>query len=396
VVAKFLKAVAAIKLENGASVMSLEYLLQSRTVLSTVTAPIILKTFNLLTPALFVLWALSPLGGQAGLRVISTRDSLTNATHNFTYLAFVSPFTNEGVNSASAEPLVPINAIFTSSIIGSAKAKNLAQDQYGNIKIPLYDSLAPSASNSSDWRSVPDDGDIQWSSLTGLPLHAPPSTGVANFNMETGYMVTSCSVSGQEWSEGFRQSLQNQSLWSGANYAFTQPTGSPFGQYNFSFLSLDIFSSDGSGTSGKILTVANCTVGMQYVEVQIQCDGGTCRSIAARPSKNPATHKGKFEVTSLNSTLYTPINGLGQSTGTMYMSFLADLTNATNPTVGCDTTNCPPSVIEAYLADPLSTVLQTSTTKLWTLGDATISRRMTQLFNTYWIDSVAPAPVSGN
>ncbi|OCT49076.1 hypothetical protein CLCR_04659 [Cladophialophora carrionii] len=396
VIGKFLKAVAAIKLENGTSVLSLEYLLQSRTVLSTVTAPLILKTVNLLTPLLFVLWALSPLGGQAGLRAISTKDAYTNTTNNFTYLAYVSPFTNAGVNSASAEPLVPINAIFTSALIGSAKAKSLAQDQYGNVKVPLYESLPSATSDSArGWRSVPDNGDYQWSSLTGLPIHGLPSAGVSTFNLETGYMVTTCNVSGHDWSDGYRQSLMNQSLWSGANYAFTMGTGSPFTQYNFSFLSLDLLDSGSTVPTDKILTIANCTVTMRYVEVQIKCNGQTCESVAVRPSNNPANHTEGPGVTSLDEAHYTPINGLGQQ-GTMYMSFLADLTNATNPTVGCDTTFCPPSVVEAYLADPANTVLQTATTKLWKLGDELISQRFTQLFNTYWIDSIAPAPVSGN
>ncbi|KAJ9615068.1 hypothetical protein H2200_001142 [Cladophialophora chaetospira] len=397
VIGKFLKAVAAIRLENGTSILSLEYLLQSRTVLSTVTAPFVLRTFNLLTPFLFVLWALSPLGGQAGLRAISTKDAFTNATHNFTYLAYVSPFTNEGIQSASAESLVPTNAIFTSALIGSAKAKALPQDQNGNIKIPLYESLPPSSSgNESDWRSVPDNGGFQWSSLTGLPLHNPPTVGTSKFNIQTGYMVTTCKVSGHAWSDNYIQSLANQSLWSGASYAFTHPTGSPFTAYNFSFLSLDLYGSDTTTKpDDKILTIANCSVTMQYVEVQIECDGPTCQSVAARPSNNIANHTSKYEITSLDPSLYTPVNGLGQPNN-FYMAFLADLTNATNPSAGCDTSFCPPSVLESYLADPENAVLQSTTTKLWKLGNDAISQRMTQIFNTYWLDSVAPGPVSGD
>ena len=57
---------------------------------------------------------------------------------------------------------------------------------------------------------------------------------------------------------------------------------------------------------------------------------------------------------------------------------------------------CPPSAIEASLADPVNSGLQTSTTKFWKLGNEVFSRRLTQLFNTYWIDSIAPAPASDN
>lgn len=160
-------------------------------------APITLRKINVLTPLLFLLWTLSPLGGQAGLRVISVQEAFTNTTQNFTYLAFVSPFTNEGVNSASANLLNPINALFTAVIISSANTKSLPQDQYGNIKIPIYESLplSPSA-NDSDWRSIPDDGDFEWSSLTGLPIHNLPSTGTSYFTVNTGYMMTTCNVSG--------------------------------------------------------------------------------------------------------------------------------------------------------------------------------------------------------
>lgn len=211
--------------------------------------------------------------------------------------------------------------------------------------------------------------------------------------MNTGYMVAACNVSGEEWPDAYRQSLEQFRGWSGANYAISLIRGDPFAPMTFSLRSLDIYTDDAT-PSDKILTVANCTVTMEYMEVQIKCDGQTCQSVAARPSKTPATHD-SLNVTSLNSTYYTPINGLGQS-DIMYTYYLADFTNATNPTVGCDTSFCPPSAIEAYLADPANTLAQTSTTKLWKLGDGPISKRMSQLLNTYWVASIAPQAVAGN
>lgn len=394
VVAKFLTSVAAIKLENGASVLSLEYLLYSRTVFSAIMAPITLKTIDVLTPFLFLLWAISPLGGQAGLRVISAQESFTNTTQNFTYLAFISTFTNGGINSASAAPLIPINALFTAAVIVPAKKKNLPQDQFGNVKIPIYESL-PSLSREidSDWRSVPDSSDFQWSSLTGLPVHNLPSTGVSRFTMNTGYMVTTCNVSGHNWAEGYRQSLAQYQGWSGANYALTPGFTNPFAPANFTFRSLDIYSNGGS--RDNILTVASCNITMHYVEVQIKCDGQTCQPYAVRPSKNLAMHKPNDKITSLNATYYTPINGLGQK-DILYTAFFAGFTNATSPTVGCDTVMCPPSAIEAYLVDPVNPLLQSHTSKIWEIGNELVSQRFTQLINTYWIDSIAPFAVLGN
>lgn len=357
-------------------------------------APLTLKSVNALTPFLFLLWALSPLGGQAGLRVIYTQESFTNKTQNFTYLAFVSPFTNGGVTSASAEPLVPINAIFTASLISSAKTKNLPQDQFSNVKIPIYENLPSSQEgNDSDWRSVPGSGDLQWSSLTGLPVHNLPSSGISLFTMNTAYMVTTCIVSGQNWEKGNRQSLEEFQGWSGANYALTPGLITPYAPANFTFRSLDLYS-DGDSTD-NLLTVANCNVTMDYVEVQIKCNGQVCQSVAARPSKSPAMHKPTYSITNLSPTYYTPVNGLGQRDIT-YTYFFKDLTNATNPTVGCDTTFCPPSVIEGYLVNPTNPLSQTHTSKIWEIGNKLVSQRFTQLINTYWIDSIAPFAVSGN
>jgi len=58
-----LKAIASWKLERGISVLSLEFLLSSRTVFSTVTTPFAIRMVNWATPFLIILWALSPIGG---------------------------------------------------------------------------------------------------------------------------------------------------------------------------------------------------------------------------------------------------------------------------------------------------------------------------------------------
>lgn len=121
--------------------MSMEYLLSSRAVFSALTTPLQLKHLHLMAPAVVVLWSLSPLGGQGSLRVISTEPSGILIHANITYLGFVSPFTNEGVGSASAGPLVPINAAFTSSMASSRAAKLAPQDLFGNVKVPMLESL---------------------------------------------------------------------------------------------------------------------------------------------------------------------------------------------------------------------------------------------------------------
>lgn len=394
IASKFLRALAATKLERGASVLTLDNLLNSRTVFSTLTTPFELRTLNIVTPLLVLLWALSPLGGQASLRVISTGPSYTNTTGNFTYLAFVSPFTNQGVGSASAEPLAPIDAAFTAALATAPDSKASPQDQFGNIKVPVYEYLNSSSSkDGSTWREVPDNDNITWSSLTGLPLHGLPSKGTSRFQLNTGYMMTDCRVSGRNWTAGYMQSLENVTYWSGANFAFNASIGfDAFQPASFNFLSLSLE----GGSPSKPLTSALCNLSMSYLELQVQCEGKSCRSLAVRPSASPATHSNRTtNPTSLSSTQFTPLNGLGQR-DIMFTSFMKNFVNSTNPSVGCDTSFCTTSAIEGYLANPDSPYnFPFGNPSLWTYGNKLISQRFTQLFNTYWIDSIAPFAVAG-
>jgi hypothetical protein len=130
-VARFLQVLAHAKLESGARVLTLEHLLYSRTVFGTFIAPLALRSFHVITPFLLVLWTLSPLGGQASLRIISTEPKYTTIPNNFTYLAYASSFTNQGQSSASANLLIPINAGFTAALASSSDAKAAHQDPYG-------------------------------------------------------------------------------------------------------------------------------------------------------------------------------------------------------------------------------------------------------------------------
>jgi hypothetical protein len=92
IVGSLLKAVAAWKLERGITVVSLDHLLNSRTVFSAVTAPFHLRAFSVLTPILLVLWVLSPLGGQAAFRIIQISPNTASMQRNIGYLEYWSSF----------------------------------------------------------------------------------------------------------------------------------------------------------------------------------------------------------------------------------------------------------------------------------------------------------------
>ncbi|KAI9889592.1 MAG: hypothetical protein M1814_005195 [Vezdaea aestivalis] len=403
IVARFLKAVATIKLEHGASIISIEYLLSSRTVFSAVVTPFTLKTINILTPTLILLWALSPLGGQAGLRVISIGSSSTTRPQNLFYLAFASEFPiRDYSDSESAGSLALVNALFNGAIVSWAKTRYLPQDQFGNIRIPIYERLPSSLNNESDWRQIKDVSEVEWTSLTGLPIRDLPMTGVSDFTINTGYMFTKCNVSGQEWPSPLtRQNLSQYEGWSGANYAITPGSLNQTLPISFTFRSLDVdhfYKNDLS--DNKTLTIASCDVNMRYVEVRFSCDGTACQPLAIRPSKSPASHDVVGpSINSQNATLNTPISGLAQNRtmrNVIPIKFFAEFSNASNPTLACDPIKCPPSGIEVYLNNSINPLSQYDTSKLWRNGNDLISLRFTQLINTYWTNTIAPFAIAGD
>ena len=120
VVAHFFQAVAAGKLEQGITVSTLEYLLGSRTIFSAVTTPIKLRMLGLLTLPLIpltALWALSPLGGQATLRIVAVSPYTLGSCVPVHYLEYQSRFMSAGTRSPAADVVVPaVIGVFSSAL----------------------------------------------------------------------------------------------------------------------------------------------------------------------------------------------------------------------------------------------------------------------------------------
>jgi hypothetical protein len=82
---RFLTSLTAWRLERGVDVAAVEYLTGSRTVFGAISTPFRLRIFHRTLPLLLALWSLSPLGGQASIRVVSLGE-VTNFTSEFVYM----------------------------------------------------------------------------------------------------------------------------------------------------------------------------------------------------------------------------------------------------------------------------------------------------------------------
>lgn len=100
----------------------------------------------MLAVGLFVLWALSPLGGQSSLHILKTVPSLAvNATDLFTFNTEIpAPFSALRLRPSSVE--AQMNGLYITSLMAPPNVKRSPVDIWGNLKVPLMSSLALSQS----------------------------------------------------------------------------------------------------------------------------------------------------------------------------------------------------------------------------------------------------------
>ena len=82
------------------------------------------------------------------------------------YLDSQSPFSIYGA-SAYADLKNPINGIFISALIGPESLKTAPQDAWGNLKIPMLESLVDYEHDSETWYSTDNTTGVVYSSLIG-------------------------------------------------------------------------------------------------------------------------------------------------------------------------------------------------------------------------------------
>ena len=189
--------IATYHLERGVALGKLDQLVGSRTLGSTITTHYHLRSYNILGLGLLILWSISPIGGQAILRVQSTNSKLkvTPATFNYfntdtasqvTVTFATGPDNADGVDAWFAR----IASLYTATLLATDTFKDNPLDLWGNVKIPFLSSYNGSLDGS--WSKLPDNSSLYYySALAGIPISEIP-LGTTNFSIESSYMETNC------------------------------------------------------------------------------------------------------------------------------------------------------------------------------------------------------------
>ncbi|XPS94379.1 hypothetical protein M3J09_003695 [Ascochyta lentis] len=340
-----MKMIARYLAERGSKLSTLELLMASQSVWGTIESQMIMQRLTIVGANLLFLWALSPLGGQASLRLMKRHNEGSPSTSKIRYMTTGPGGTMWGLSSTYSGDgkFADASALYTAALLAPLSTKAGTSDPWGNVKIPNLESLNVSTSDVQGWIEVPTvEFPETYSSLVGLPIVGLPMVGKSNFTIESTYLTVECGpfsqapypgvgnstnngktnftkldellpFSGQVWLNKSQNNPFEPSKGRRASFFLDTNLGSPWvpedPDYDMLLGRLDGFvghynetrlSDEGSKTKRELvftsmyatsadsseygLNIARCTLGQTHVESMIVCTGDQCATQKIRES----------------------------------------------------------------------------------------------------------------
>jgi hypothetical protein len=317
----------------------------SQSVWGTVESQLLMQRLTIVGVNLLFLWALSPLGGQASLRLMQRDVKEVYTTTKLRYMTTGPAATMWGLSSTYIDSgkFADAGALYTAALMAPLANKVGSQDPWGNVKIPNLEALN-SSTDADGWVVVSPNlsSPEAYSSLVGLPIVGLPQTGGSNFSLQYTYLSVDCTsfsqspypgnngstntfntnhtkleelVPGQVWTDkatdspfgnsnevrtsffmdttrsfpGGVKSGDDQDVYKGRLDGF-------FGNYNRSLMPESelttnrklVYVSQYSTAYEESkfgLNIATCSLSQKHVEASIQCQGRACATAKIRNSR---------------------------------------------------------------------------------------------------------------
>lgn len=296
-----------------------------------------------------------------------------------------------------------INALYVGSLVAPLSIKNGAQDTWGNIKVPRFETYNRTLDDEG-YANLPDRG-IDWISLLGWPVAGLESGFDSNFTMRTWYHDLDYSdMSKVPASSDWIRDNVDSSLVSQANASTIWGNNGHYSSWRL-FLSEDLkaydpdklkfgwFSKSGLVNNVDFTTELNydetcitqCSMTVTHVEVHVVCRGLSCQPKKIRRVPPPPDWAGSL------------LNTVGSSKWTYFTENL----------VGFDTraAGFTSSVTEHYIyghvespfqySDSTNTDVRQGYLDMTDVQLPDFTRRLRTIPTTYYITSIAPGASTG-
>ncbi|KAH4111389.1 hypothetical protein HBI64_005360 [Parastagonospora nodorum] len=191
-----MKMIARFLAEKGTKLSNLELLMASQSVWGTVESQLLMQRLTLVGVNLLFLWALSPLGGQASLRLMQRDVKEHYTTTKIRYMTTGPAASMWGLSSTYVDSgkFADAFALYTAALMAPLSTKLGSQDPWGNVKIPTLEAFN-SSTDAEGWITVPPNlsSPEAYSSLVGLPVVGLPQAAGSNFSLQYTYLFVNCS-----------------------------------------------------------------------------------------------------------------------------------------------------------------------------------------------------------
>lgn len=296
----------------------------SQSVWGTVESQLLMKRLTLIGANLLFLWALSPLGGQASLRLLEKSSNSNQTSASLRYQS-----TGPGAMAWAMETyyvevtdLGQVNPLYIAALLSPNEVKDGPEDAWGNVKIPRLESLNQSSADQDGWVTIPRSGLSmeEYYGLMGIPVIGRKRDQDARFNLESTQMTVQCepflrpNISSEDFSELERlvpgRTWQNMSgdnsPWESSTFflqaastaeshssgAETPRTDAFYGLANssrpnaiFEKRKITFASRHYDGDKFSV-NIANCSMGQIHTETEVYCNNGRCSPVRIRKSRS--------------------------------------------------------------------------------------------------------------
>ncbi|CAH0025480.1 unnamed protein product [Clonostachys rhizophaga] len=198
VASRFYKNLGRFHLEqpDGISLAALEQIMGSQSFAGAIERLLFVRTQVPIGILILVIWAMSPLGGQGGARMI---NHSYNEYLSYGGVSYVHPsYQVSGYSSQEYEITMHlgVNSLYSSSLLSSPDQKLAPRDLWEMPKIPQRDKSKPRGEMHEIDKQALARGDSEYYSLIGTKIQgldfAKQSNAVLNFTVETSYIELDC------------------------------------------------------------------------------------------------------------------------------------------------------------------------------------------------------------
>lgn len=304
-VARLVQAFALWRAQSGTQLGFLEQLVGSTSLGGTIASLWGLSIINWVGVALFALWALAPVGSQAGLRIISDNGTYVESTTIYYMNTDAIPTGLQTEQNEIQFYTYAVNALYSTTVL-TPSAMAGPQDPWTNVKIPSLEWLERNhGCDASGWcsralakerngwnESLVTAG--TWASLTGLPVVGGHfGLGFQNFTVSASYYALNCSsLDVVDPSTRFSSSIPGRggydtdnisSIWNSGN---TDHPSTFFIDTTTPLAGLASQEGDARVRGAEIpprriifgsrapngTTIANCAIGTSYIQAEVHCN----------------------------------------------------------------------------------------------------------------------------